>query len=35
MTDKKKAAKKEVKEYWKITGPGWDQICIETKICNF
>ena len=31
MTEKKNTAKKEVKEYWKITGPGWIKPVLRPK----
>ena len=31
MTEKKKAVKKEVKEYWKITAPSWDKPILKLK----
>ena len=31
MTEKKKDAKKEVKEFWKITGPNWEKSVLRPK----
>tara|TARA_R110002012_G_scaffold319784_1_gene541343 strand:- start:429 stop:602 length:174 start_codon:yes stop_codon:yes gene_type:complete len=31
MAEKKKAVKKEVKEYWKITAPGWIKPVLRPK----
>ena len=31
MAEKKKAVKKEVKEYWKITAPGWVKPILKLK----
>ena len=31
MTEKKQTIKKEVKEYWKITAPGWIKPVLRPK----
>ena len=31
MAEKKKAVKKEVKKYWKITAPNWDKPILRPK----